>query len=200
MNALYRLILKWANDRNIVYGCALKDQYAKLMSEFGELCLHIDDLYDVKILGDHPEDEASEIIAKIQDDIGDCIVVLTILAAQNGSFIGDINSGGVAVRGCHENATILRLGRSLGLLGDAIAKNQTLDVDIAIAASVDYLSAISNSYGMPLANCVAEAYADIKDRKGIMYNGTFIKESDPAYVGAAFQVNAARNAAAAEGN
>lgn len=181
MNELFRLIEDWASARNIINGCGLKDQYAKLMSEFGELCLHIDDLADIELLGNSPEDEATETVKKLQDDIGDCVVVLTILAAQNGSFIGDVYSSGVAVRGAHPHSCVLRLGRSLGLLGDAIAKGQPLDIDTTIRASLDYLSGVSAQYGMPLANCVSEAYDDIKDRKGIMYNGTFIKESDPVY-------------------
>lgn len=181
MNELYRLIEDWAHARNIINGCGLKDQYPKLMSEFGELCLHLDELADIDFLGNGPEDEATETVAKIQDDIGDCVVVLTILAAQNGTFIGDIGAAGIAVRGAHPHSSLLRAGRALGLLGDAIAKNQPMAIDAAIMASVDYLSGVSSSLGMPLAACVSEAYDDIKDRKGIMYNGTFIKESDPAY-------------------
>ena len=40
---------------------------------------------------------------------------------------------------------------------------------------------ISKILGYTLEECVQIAYNDIKDRKGIMSNGVFIKESDPAY-------------------
>ena len=38
---------------------------------------------------------------------------------------------------------------------------------------------IVNDY--TLEECVQIAYDDIKDRKGLMHGGLFIKESDPAY-------------------
>jgi len=35
---------------------------------------------------------------------------------------------------------------------------------------------IAKRNGLPLAHCLAVAYADIKDRKGKMVDGIFIKE------------------------
>lgn len=92
-------IEQWAHDRNIIHDSDAKTQFAKLVSEVGEL--------GDGIIKWRPHE--------IKDGIGDCVVVLTILAAQ-----------------C----------------------------------------------GMTLEGCVEEAYDEIKDRKGRMVNGTFIKEGD----------------------
>lgn len=57
-------ILQWAEERNLIKGSTSKDQFCKLMQETGEL---------------------SDNLCKqnsISDDIGDCMVVLTIIAAQ----------------------------------------------------------------------------------------------------------------------
>ena len=40
---------------------------------------------------------------------------------------------------------------------------------------------IARLNGTTLQECVQIAYDDIKNRKGVVYNGTFIKDTDPAY-------------------
>lgn len=92
-------ITEWAQDRNLIKGATSKDQTLKLIQEVGEL---------------------SDSICKKKnpiDDIGDCIVVLTILAEQN---------------------------------------------------------------DLTLQQCIECAYSDIKERKGKMIDGVFVKESDLA--------------------
>lgn len=65
---LIRRIAIWGDDRNILKGGTPKDQFVKLISEIGELADHI----------------AKNNKEKIKDDIGDCMVVLTMIAYQNG--------------------------------------------------------------------------------------------------------------------
>lgn len=65
MNTLIKKILQWANDRNIIKGGTAKDQCLKLIQEVGELS-------DSLCKGKSPI-----------DDIGDCMVVLAIIAEQH---------------------------------------------------------------------------------------------------------------------
>ena len=65
MKALFSKIISWANDRNIIKGGTAKDQCLKLMQEVGELS-------DNLCKGKSPI-----------DDIGDCMVVLAIIAEQH---------------------------------------------------------------------------------------------------------------------
>ena len=65
MNELFNKIISWANDRNIIKGGTAKDQCLKLMQEVGELS-------DNLCKGKSPV-----------DDIGDCMVVLAIIAEQH---------------------------------------------------------------------------------------------------------------------
>ena len=67
------LFLEWAEARNLIQGSDSFRQLAKLMEETGELAGGI-------------AKQRPEVIA---DSIGDCVVVLTILAAQNGLNIAD---------------------------------------------------------------------------------------------------------------
>ena len=52
---------------------------------------------------------------------------------------------------------------------------------LLISKAVSWLKLICLSCRYTLEECVQITYNDIKDRKGIMSNGVFIKESDPAY-------------------
>jgi NTP pyrophosphatase (non-canonical NTP hydrolase) len=64
-------IRKWAEDRNLIEGSDPKSQMVKLMEEMGELANGI----------------GKNKIAEIEDGIGDCCVVLTIIASQCGLTI-----------------------------------------------------------------------------------------------------------------
>ena len=51
----------------------------------------------------------------------------------------------------------------------------------ALSYAVARLRSIAEQVGLTLEYCVEQAYIDIKDRKGILIDGVFIKESNPAY-------------------
>jgi NTP pyrophosphatase (non-canonical NTP hydrolase) len=71
------LIRQWATDRNLIAGSDLKSQFVKLIEEAGELANAI----------------AKHDYAEFSDAIGDMVVVLTIMAAQNGMQIEDCIDG-----------------------------------------------------------------------------------------------------------
>lgn len=68
-----RNVEQWANDRNLIHGTTSEKQFIKLVEEIGEL---------------------AETIAKNKQDefkleLGDMLVVLTILAAQNATDLSE---------------------------------------------------------------------------------------------------------------
>lgn len=67
------LIRGWAEDRNLIEGSDVKSQFVKLIEEAGELANAIAKKNDIEFA----------------DAIGDMVVVLTIMAAQNGMMIED---------------------------------------------------------------------------------------------------------------
>ena len=95
MNELIYKILTWANDRNIIKGSAAQQQYPKLLEENIELfaTLHpeksadeikdsvINIIYDLLERGKIKQAPAGKTIA---DDVGDNMVVLAIMARQEG--------------------------------------------------------------------------------------------------------------------
>lgn len=158
MNELIAKIEQWAEDRNIIKGSKPIDQAMKLFSEFGELADNVGKGRDCR------------------DDIGDCIVVLTIIAKQLGESIIDefgfhysCKDNKHAVNGLaksiHEFVSWANIGKFNNTLADCLG----------------YLDFIANNNGYTLQECVQIAYNDIKNRVGILWNGVFVKNTDENY-------------------
>jgi NTP pyrophosphatase (non-canonical NTP hydrolase) len=156
MNELIQKIEQWANDRNIIKGSKPIDQAMKLFSEFGELADNVGKGRDCR------------------DDIGDVFVVLAIMAKQMG----------LDIYRAIELSNIPRLDDSKHIIVDLMrdlnnftrSKNQHV-----LQMCIEQLSKMCLAQNVLITECLNIAYNDIKDRKGVMSNGVFIKESDPAY-------------------
>lgn len=162
-------IVEWARARNIIYGASLHAQFLKLVEEFGELSEALD-------FGD---------TSLIEDGVGDCFVVYTILAEQmdvSGNFADVVADA--QLTGGEGSADALPL-HFLGVLASAVARQDHKKALIAMRVGLEWLVYIANSdatcENTDLQRCVARAYDEIKDRKGIMFSGVFVKDSDPRY-------------------
>lgn len=156
MKELISKIEQWAEDRNIIKGSKPIDQAMKLFSEFGKLADNVGKGRDCR------------------DDIGDIFVVLVIIAKQkgldimqamhySGISVGSLKHGVVNLAGCLEYFITQDGGQS------------------SLMECLESLDAVCWESNCKMVDCVSLAYRDIKDRKGLMHNGVFIKESDPAY-------------------
>lgn len=70
----------------------------------------------------------------------------------------------------------LKLVQEVGELSDNVCKGRDVRDDIGDCLVV--LNNIALMYGTTLEECLEKAYDDIKDRKGKMIDGVFVKESD----------------------
>lgn len=84
-------------------------------------------------------------------------------------------------RGLHladPNKQMLKLGEEFGELCQGMAKGKPEQVKDAIGDMYVVLTILSMQLGMSIDDCVQAAYDEIKDRKGKMIGGVFIKEED----------------------
>ena len=84
-------------------------------------------------------------------------------------------------RGLHTadpSKQMLKLMEEVGELAEGLAKDNTDAVQDAIGDAYVVLTILSMQLGMDIRQCVKIAYNEIKDRKGRMVNGVFVKESD----------------------
>lgn len=76
------------------------------------------------------------------------------------------------------NKQMLKLMEEIGELSAAIARNDEWETTDAIGDIFVVLTILSMQLGYSVEHCVESAYDEIKDRKGEMVNGVFVKESD----------------------
>lgn len=162
------LVKQWAVDRNLIEGSKPEAQCIKLIEEFGELARGI----------------AKKDEGLIKDSIGDTLVVCIILAEQLGGANFNIDNVTyerldldiISVR----EKLVMRGSTELGAISYFInVTNRDIDRCIGnIYALCDTLAEIAYLHKWSLADCLVAAYNEIKDRKGRLVDGIWIKEGD----------------------
>lgn len=71
-----------------------------------------------------------------------------------------------------------KLAEEFGELGRALIEDDNEKVKDAIGDMVVVLTILARQRNLSLDGCVESAYNTIKDRKGKMINGKFVKETD----------------------
>lgn len=82
------------------------------------------------------------------------------------------------IKGSDPKSQFLKTVSELGELADAINKNDMHGQIDGIGDVLVTLIIVAEQLGMTLTECLAVAYMEIKDRKGKLVNGTFIKEEE----------------------
>lgn len=73
---------------------------------------------------------------------------------------------------------MLKLVEEVGELAQGLAKGNLDQVVDSIGDVYVVLKVLSMQLDLNLSDCVSEAYDEIKDRKGKMVDGVFVKEED----------------------
>lgn len=82
------------------------------------------------------------------------------------------------IEGATPDKQFLKLAEEMGELGSSLAKNNQDEIKDAIGDMMVVLTIMAEQLGMTVDECYAHAYNEIKDRKGKMVDGVFVKESD----------------------
>jgi len=80
------------------------------------------------------------------------------------------------IEGANDKDQYMKLIQECGELSDNICKQQDISDDIGDIMVV--LINIAERNGLSLTHCLEVAYNDIKDRKGRMVDGVFVKEDE----------------------
>ncbi|MBS6063659.1 MAG: hypothetical protein KH972_07310 [Peptostreptococcaceae bacterium] len=73
---------------------------------------------------------------------------------------------------------MVKLIEELGELANGINKDKKEQIIDSIGDTYVVLTILSMQFNLNIEDCITEAYNEIKDRKGKMVNGIFVKESD----------------------
>lgn len=169
MQQLIKQIEQWAEERNLIEGSTPQKQMLKLMEEFGELC--------GGIAKNKPE--------VIKDSIGDCLVVMIILKEQLAvsSFdLAELGKNFSLSKQYPIELCCLDFGVHYGVFAKKIGKMNTDIVaphdDFDLIRCYGSLLAICHTLKLNVKDCLRYAYNQIKDRKGKMREGIWVKEED----------------------
>ena len=78
------------------------------------------------------------------------------------------------IDGSDDKSQVMKLLQELGELSDSVCKGEDVMDDIGDMLVV--MINICERNGVELKDCLRVAYDDIKDRKGVMKDGVFIKD------------------------
>jgi len=85
-------------------------------------------------------------------------------------------------RGLYEKGDTItqyvKLQEEAGELAKALLENDHDEINDAIGDMVVVLTNLAHIHGTDIEACIAQAYDEIKSRKGKMINGTFVKKND----------------------
>lgn len=80
------------------------------------------------------------------------------------------------IDGATRHAQMLKMTEEVGELASCIAKGKEEIVIDSIGDCVVVLTILAEQSGIKIERCIDLAYEQIKDRKGKMINGIFVKE------------------------
>lgn len=158
MEELIDKVEQWSVERGLNTADPNK-QRLKLWEEFGELNAAI------------ARDNRDGVI----DAIGDMLVVMIIYNQQLGYGNNDAfetkQDNIDFISGLDDTTLIDYIGRG-------ISDSRSYSYIEGLKTVVESLTVLSYRLGTNLEECLAAAYDEIKDRRGKMVNGVFVKESD----------------------
>lgn len=79
---------------------------------------------------------------------------------------------------CEPSKQMLKLMEEAGELAEGLAKGRPEQVKDSIGDIIVVLTVLTTQLDLDIEECIRMAYQEIKDRKGKMINGVFVKESD----------------------
>ena len=164
MDALIHKVITWAEETNIVNGSDLKTEALKLVSEFGELSNSIN-----KVL------ECRKQIGKFM--VGMIIICRMKKISLNEclEFTQEITEQRVKNR----RYVLTIMTQHLAKLAHNIVKQEEIKINMGYL--LIYVICLTEILNYSLTECLEIAYNDITSKKGVMFNGSFINETDERY-------------------
>lgn len=80
------------------------------------------------------------------------------------------------IKGATRQAQMLKMTEEVGELASAIARGKELLVRDSIGDCAVVLTILAEQSGLSIEDCIYAAYDEIKDRKGKMVDGVFVRE------------------------
>lgn len=150
-------VQQWSIDRGLDKADS-KKQMLKLYEEFGELASGL----------------AKGNKEVVKDSIGDVVVVLIILAQQQD--LEKISDFKFPHGRLSKQDIMLEASENVGIISNLVRRN--LKCEGHIVYLISYLRLIAKDENLKFEDCLLQAWNEIKDRKGKLIDGVWVKEGD----------------------
>ena len=158
LHKLITNVQQWSIDRGLDKADS-KKQMLKLYEEFGELASGL----------------AKGNKEVVKDSIGDVVVVLIILAQQKGvEKISDFN---IICNHLQPSDLMPQVSETIGLISLRVRRTKD-EIEEPIVRLISYLRTIAKYENLKFEDCLSQAWDEIKDRKGKLIDGVWVKEED----------------------
>ena len=158
LHKLITNVQQWSIDRGLDKADS-KKQMLKLYEEFGELASGL----------------AKGNKEVVKDSIGDVVVVLIILAQQQGlEKISDFN---IICNHLQPSDLMPQASETIGLISLRVRKTND-EIEEYIVRLISCLRTIAKYENLKFEDCLSQAWDEIKDRKGKLIDGVWVKEED----------------------
>ena len=162
LHKLITNVQQWSIDRGLDKADS-KKQMLKLYEEFGELASGL----------------AKGNKEVVKDSIGDVVVVLIILAQQQGlEKISDFN---IICNHLQPSDLMPQASETIGLISLQVRRTKN-EIEEPIVRLISYLRTIAKYENLKFEDCLSQAWNEIKDRKGKLIDGVWVKEEDLKYI------------------
>ena len=111
----------------------------------------------------------------VKDSIGDVVVVLIILAQQQG--IESISDFNIICNHLQPNNLMPKASETIGLISLQVRWTKD-EIEELIVRLISYLRTIAKYEGLKFEDCLSQAWNEIKERKGKLIDGVWVKEED----------------------
>lgn len=168
MDELIEKVERWAEVRKLDTADP-KAQTLKTIEEFTEMIIA------------HEHNDEAEVV----DGVGDTYVTVIILAKQLGLDLNKVLESGERHYNKAKSASYIDFLASsemaveiIGELSSSISRADKAGMFAALTATLLSATVIAEKVGATPMTCLFAAYNEIKDRKGMMIDGTFVKYDD----------------------
>lgn len=173
MKELVEKVRQWGLDRNIVFTGATGEDKRAMMEAQAR--------YTLKETAELLDAYADQDIDKINDAIGDILVTLIVGASSDEEVMKDVGFEYLLeLEEDNSNTNQFQLSAITSTVLGLVKTSQpcSLEYRIAVWKLNDVLKMINREYNQKLSlkDCLELAYNEIKDRKGKVVNGQFIKD------------------------
>lgn len=164
MEKLIPKVIAWAEERNIICGSSIEKETLKLISISSKITNYI-----------NHEDICTK-------SIGRCIVQMIIICRMKNLNLDDCLNFTKTIkdeRVAKPLIASIMVFKTIGELAENVSSRK--DIKAQIGYLLIYLTALANSLHLSIEECTVNAFKEIEDYKGIVFNGEFVDETHEKY-------------------